>query len=101
MQEFEVYLPTKRNDGSAVDPATIESIKAELVTAFGGYTHFAQRSEGAWRIGGVTFYDDVTILRVLDHGGANFDMSEFKLRLEKQLEQETILIIAREVTVVG
>ena len=31
-------------------------------------------SEGAWRMGGVTFRDEVTIVRVLDDGSAKFDM---------------------------
>ena len=97
MQEFEIYLPTKQNDGTEVDPAEIERIKATLTKAFGGYTHLNQRSEGAWRIGGVTFIDEVTIARVLDDGSANFDMVAFKKELEAALKQDTVLIVSREV----
>ena len=73
MQEFEIYLPTALNDGTPVDGAKIQGIKDKLVRAFGGYTHLNQRSDGAWRMGGVTFYDEVTIVRVLDDGAARFE----------------------------
>ncbi|HEX8297315.1 MAG TPA: hypothetical protein VF593_13510 [Chthoniobacteraceae bacterium] len=100
MQEFEIYLPTQMNDGSPVDPREIARIKETLVNAFGGYTHLSQRSEGAWRMGGVTFRDEVTIVRVLDDGSAKFDMGAFKKSIEAALQQETVLIIARAVTAV-
>ena len=100
MQEYEIYLPTTHNDGSIVDPAEIERVKATLTKAFGGYTHFNQRSEGAWRMGGVTFRDEVTIVRVLDDGSSQFDMLAFKRELEALLHQDTVLIVSREVNVV-
>ena len=101
MQEFEIYLPTKHNDGTEIDPAEIARIKAKLAAAFGGYTHLNQRSEGAWRMGGVTFRDEVTIVRVLDDGTARFDMAAFRRELEQSLRQDSVLIIAREVRAVG
>jgi hypothetical protein len=100
MQEYEIYLPTKHNDGAPVDPVQIRRIKQELAHAFGGYTHFKQRSEGSWRMGGVTFLDEVTIVRVLDDGSAHFDMRNFKRELEGVFQQESVLIVAREVQVV-
>jgi hypothetical protein len=97
MQEFEIYLPTTLNDGTPVDAAKIQGIKQKLVKAFGGYTHLNHRSEGAWRMGGVTFHDEVTIVRVLDDGSARFDMTSFKKSIETELEQEAVLIISRQV----
>ncbi len=97
MHEYEIYLPTTTNDGRPVEDAKIDEIKATLVRAFGGYTHLKQRSEGAWRMGGVTFHDEVTIVRVLDDGTARFDMSEFKKSIETTLQQDAVLIISREV----
>jgi hypothetical protein len=99
-RELDIYLPMKTNDGRPVDPATIQHIKDTLVQAFGGYTHLDQRFEGAWRIGGVTMHDDVTILKVLDDGTSPFDMAAFKRSIETALQQETVLIIARDVHVV-
>jgi hypothetical protein len=97
MREFEIYLPTRTKDGVDIDAAKIESIKSELIGAFGGYTHLNQHSEGAWKMGGVTFYDTVTILRVLDDSSAAFDLKAFKSRIAQSLEQEAVLIVSRDV----
>lgn len=101
MKEYEIYLPTAHNDGRPTDTAKIERLKEMLAEAFGGYTHLSQRSEGAWSMGGVTFRDEVTIVRVLDDGSAHFDMSAFKKSVETALEQESVLIVEREVSVVS
>ena len=89
--------PTTLNDGTPVEAAKIQGIKDTLVKAFGGYTHLNHRSEGAWRMGGVTFHDEVTIVRVLDDGSAHFDMTAFKKSIETALQQEAVLIIGRQV----
>lgn len=101
MKEYEIYLPTTHNDGRPTDRAEIARLKATLAKAFGGYTHLRQRSEGSWSMGGVTFRDEVTIVRVLDDGTADFDMRAFKKTLEGVLEQDTVLIVEREVTVIS
>jgi len=100
MKEYEIYLPMTRSDGTPIDSAEIERFKQTLVQKFGGYTHLRQRSEGAWSMGGVTFHDDVTIVRLLDDGTAEFDMRAFKRSLEAVLDQESVLIVEREVSVV-
>lgn len=105
MREYEIYLPTKHNNGAPVDPAQIEQIEQRLARTFGGYTHLKQHSAGLWSIGGVTFFDEVTIVRVIDDGAepldgaARFDMPAFKRELEGLLRQESVLIVARDVQV--
>ena len=101
MKEYEVYLPLAGNDGTPTDAAEIDRIKATLVKAFGGYTHLKQRSEGVWSMGGVTFRDEVTIVRVLDDGKTRFDMRAFKKALETSLNQESVLIVERPVAIVS
>ncbi len=101
MKEYEIYLPTTHNDGSPTDSCEIEQIKSRLGKTFGGYTHLRQSSEGSWSMGGVTFRDEVTIVRVLDDGSAKFDMSAFKRSMETALKQESVLIVSREVDVVS
>ena len=101
MKEFEIYLPSRQNDGILVDVADIESIKTALINAFGGYTHIQQRSQGAWKMAGTLFHDDVTIIRVLDPGSVCFDMQKFKKSLELTLKQDSVLIVEREVTLMG
>jgi hypothetical protein len=100
MREYEIYLPGKRNDGSRVPSSEFEEIEGRLFQAFGGFTHLKSRIDGAWRMGGVTLLDEVTIIRVLDDGSARFDMAAFKRELEERLKQESVLIVAREVQVV-
>src|SRR4051812_1042855 len=98
MKEFEIYLPATLNDGTPVDRKEVERIKERLAKNFGGYTHLKQRSEGGWRMGGVTFRDEVTIVRVLDDGAAEFDWPAFKKEIGSALQQEAVLIISREVS---
>ncbi len=100
MTEYEIYLPTTDNDGTPFDPVEIERFKRILARAFGGYTHLRQRSEGAWSMGGVTFRDEITIVRVLDDGQREFDMRAFKRMVETALRQEHLLIVQREVSIV-
>jgi len=99
MRELDIYLPSVRNDGDAVDPDIIEQIKVSLMNAFGGYTHLKNSCEGAWNMGGVTFRDEVTIIVSLDDVSTGFDILTFRRNLETVLDQEKILIVAREVTV--
>jgi hypothetical protein len=98
MREFDIYLPSTFPDGKPIGSARIQKIKQTLVDAFGGYTHFPQKSQGAWKMGGVTFHDEVTVIRLLDDGSAHFDMQQFKKSLEVDLQQEAVLIVSREVT---
>lgn len=100
MKEYDIYLPSAHNDGTPIPVAVIERIKLDLAEAFGGYTHLRSATEGAWTVGGVTFLDEVTIVRVLDDGSAHFDLQDFKTRLEKELQQEKILIVVRAVETV-
>jgi hypothetical protein len=99
MQEYEIYLPTTLNNGTPVEGDKIQRIKDTLAKAFGGYTHLNHHSEGVWRMGGVTFRDEVTIVRILDDGSTHFDMAAFKDTIKVELQQESVLIIQRQVTV--
>lgn len=101
MKEYEIYLPTTTSDGKPTDPYEVRRIKDLLTQVFGGYTHFRHRMEGAWKMGGVKFTDEVTIIRVLDDGTGNFDMHGFKRSLENALEQESVLIVERQVNVIS
>jgi hypothetical protein len=98
-REYDIYIPVTQNDGTPVDAALLAGIKETLVRAFGGYTHSTHRNEGAWRIGGVTFHDEVTVLRVLDLEASGFDLPGFKRELEAKLRQKTVLMVSREVQI--
>ncbi len=99
MLEYEIYLPTTDNAGNAVDETVVSTTKSKLTKAFGGYTHLNHRSEGVWGIGGATFRDEVTILRVIDDEKSHFDWVRLKSELERALSQESVLIVVRAVQI--
>jgi hypothetical protein len=62
-------------------------------------TFFPQASEGLWRAGGVTYRDEIVIFRVLttDAPGAHRFLSSLKEDLKRELRQEEVLVIERDV----
>lgn len=65
----------------------------------GRVTFFSQPNEGFWRMGDVTYRDDVVIFRVLARGRrrARRFFSKLKAELVANLKQEEILIVERSV----
>jgi hypothetical protein len=99
IREYEIYLPSKRRDGAPIPSAELDKIKSELKEVFGGYTALGE-CEGTWKTNGKESRDDITILRILDDGSTGFDMRAFRERIEKSLQQERLLISAREIELV-
>ena len=100
MREYDIFLPTTRNDGRPIEEAALEQVKQSLTDAFGGYTHLTHHNEGVWRMGGVTFREKVTVVRVLDDGSSEFAFLQFKQNLEQLVDQKSVLIVTRHVSVV-
>jgi hypothetical protein len=77
----------------------LQRLKERLTEFFGGITDFHHRSEGAWKFGGVTYHDEVILLRVLgkDQARARTFLRDVKQELEASLNEEQVLIIEREV----
>ncbi len=100
MRELDIHVPMTRQDGNAVSESVMDAIRVSLTNAFGGFTHLRPPIEGVWQVGETTIRDAVTIFRVLDMGDGTFDVAAFKRSLARLLEQEDVLIVAREVTVV-
>jgi len=93
---YEVYIPLKYNDGSPIDPRILDHLGERLLETFGGYTFNPQPHRGAWRMGDVTFHDEIVIFRVLTgktRSAARF-FKQLRGDLEKELRQEKVLIIA-------
>ena len=98
LYEYDLYYPMTSKSGA--HSATIfHRLKERLTEFFGGLTDFHHRSDGAWKFGGVTYHDEVVLLRVLgqDQAKAQSFLRELKNELESSLEEEQILIIEREV----
>lgn len=100
MKEYELYVPLHYNDGRPVEHEKLASLKRRLVQRFGGLTHFPQSNEGLWKIGSITFRDQVVILRVLasETGKAEDYFRQLKESLRDEWEQKDFLIVAREVS---
>ena len=99
MKEYDLYVPLTYNDGSPIEPKTIERIGRGLLEQFGGVTFFPQPNEGHWQMGPVTFRDQIVIFRVLSGNvrGARRYFKALKEELKTELEQEEILIVERDV----
>jgi hypothetical protein len=97
VREYELYVPLSYNDGSPVEDVKIEAIGERLLDKFGGVTFFPQRNKGAWRMGQVTFHDEVVIFRVLTDNAriARQFFRTLKQRLKRELRQEEILIVEK------
>jgi hypothetical protein len=65
VKEYDLYVPLTYNDGRPVAAKTIQRIGQRPLEHFGGVTFFPQPNEGYWRMGSVTFRDQIVIFRVL------------------------------------
>jgi len=98
-KEYEVYVPVHYNDGTPIEPRKIESIGERLLRQFGGLTYFPQENQGVWKMGGVTFRDKIVLFRVLTDKPKRAEqfLRKLKADLKRELKQEQILIVSREV----
>ena len=97
MKEYDLFIPI-----GAKIPAKqrkLSRLKKELTRAFGGLTYFPHTNEGLWRLGGVTFRDEIIILRVISNNATKSQryLKQLKARLTREWRQQEILIIARPV----
>ena len=99
--EYDIYIPLVMNDGSSVPAAAVEAVKHELRDRFGGFTYFPHAAKGEWRIGSVTFRDDIAVLTVLAEAESETAayFASLKQRLKRELEQKDLLIIKRDVNI--
>ena len=99
MKEYELYVPLFLNDGTPVPDEFIDRLGERLLDQFGGCTFFPQPNKGQWKMGGVVFRDDVVIFRVLTKPvrAARRFFRDLKRELMGDLQQETILIVEKDV----
>ncbi len=57
-RRYEIYLPTRHNDGSAVGAAEFMATRQELVAQFGACSFFPEAFHGTWISQGQTFEDE-------------------------------------------
>ncbi|MBM3836096.1 MAG: hypothetical protein FJ403_23095 [Verrucomicrobia bacterium] len=102
MRESELYVPLDYNDGRPIENEKLTRLKRRLVDEFGGLTHSPQENEGLWRVGTLTFRDRIVILRVPSQDVTRSQQFFLRLKegLQRDWEQNDVLIIAREVAAV-
>lgn len=101
MKEYELYVPLRYNEGSPVEAAKIDQIGERLLEQFGGVTFFPQPNQGMWKMGPVTFQDEIVIFRVLagNTRTARRFFRGLKAELKEDLQQEEILIVEKDAEV--
>ena len=99
MKEYDVFVPLYYNDATPVESEKLLELKRRLLDQFDGLTFFPQANEGFWRAGGVTYRDEIVIFRILtvDAPEARQFLSDLKDDLKRELKQEEILIVERDV----
>jgi hypothetical protein len=101
VQECDLFVPLRYNDGTPVEPEKLARLRQPPVDQFGGLTDLHQHHEGYWKIGGVTFRDEIVIYRALadDVGAARRFFRQVKEELKADLRQQDVLIVERRVEV--
>ena len=99
MKEYDIFVPLRYNDGTLIDGRTFQQLQTSLLEQFGGLTYFPQANQGYWKLGNVTYRDEIVIYRVLakDSRGSKRFLRKLKERLKADLDQEEILIVERDV----
>lgn len=99
MKEYDIFLPLRYNDGSPVETDKFQQLQAKLLEEFAGLTYFPQVNQGFWKLGSITYRDEIVIYRVLaaDSRKARKFLLKLKKRLKREFDQEEILIVERDV----
>ena len=99
MHVVEIFLPLKRKDGSPQPDGLFGKVRAELVERFGGLTAFTRApAEGLWEDeDGEVERDSIVIFEVVADNLDRGWWSSFRERLEKQFDQDEVLIRASAV----
>jgi hypothetical protein len=99
VREYDLFVPLNYNDGSPIEPRKLQRIHRQLIERFGGLTFFPQPNEGFWKMGDVTYRDQIVVYRVLttDYKNTRRYFKRLKEELKRQLRQVEILVIERKV----
>lgn len=100
MKEYDLYVPLFLSRGKRLPRQSLTRLRFKLVAQFGGVTFFPQKSKGLWKIGRVIFFDEIVILRVLSEKTLPSFWKRLKRDLQREWNQQEVLIITRDVSVV-
>jgi hypothetical protein len=99
VKEYDLFIPLYYNDGAPVERQKLRQLQRRLLSKFGGLTFFPQPSQGFWTAEDITYRDEIVIYRVLAAQArhARRFLGALKEELKRELKQEEILIIERDV----
>lgn len=94
MELIQIYLPLHANDGTAFAHRKFQRVKEQLTEEFGGVTAFLRTpGEGVWAESpSKVVEDDVVTFEVVADRVNRGWWQEFKAQLQRDFEQEEILI---------
>jgi hypothetical protein len=100
VKEYDIFLPLRYNDGKPIELIKFWQLQERLLGQFSGLTYFPQPNQGFWKLGDVTYRDEIVIFRVLasDSRKARRYLRELKEECKAELRQEEILIVERDVS---
>jgi hypothetical protein len=99
VKEYDIFIPLRYNDGTPIEVRKFQLLQASLLEEFGGLTYFPQTNQGFWKLGDVTYRDEIVIYRVIARNSrrAKRFLKQLKEQLKADLVQEEILIVERDV----
>jgi hypothetical protein len=99
VKEYDIFIPLRYNDGTPIEGRKFQQMQASLLEEFGGLTYFPQTNQGFWKLGDVTYRDEIVIYRVIARNSrrAKRYLKQLKEQLKADLVQEEILIVERDV----
>lgn len=101
MSEYEIYVPICSANGGRIASSKRNALKKAVIKQFGGLTEFPQKQRGFWKVGEVTFRDQILIWRVLSTKpvlSTRKFWSRIKKVLAREWRQEEVLIVRRKVS---
>jgi len=101
-RRFEILLPLRFNDGSAVPPVLIATTLLELEQRFGAVSVETQAVQGMWQHQGQSYRDDLTRVFVdVPEGEPSFEFfRDFKVTLKERFQQLDIWMTTYPVEVI-
>ena len=99
MKEYDIFVPLFYNNGIAIEQIKFQELQDDLLERFEGLTYFPQANHGFWTFGDISYRDEIVIYRVIsqDSAASREYLSDLKEHLKRELQQQDILIIEREV----
>jgi hypothetical protein len=102
VREFDLFLPLFFNDGEPIPKELFQTLQSRLLEQFDGLTFFPQPNKGVWRMGDITYHDEIVILRTITRKPkkARQYLADLKVWLKQAFRQEEILIVERRIKLV-